>query len=122
MGFVTVCHIDIECQVARCATSGYARAMTESLRERRRRRTAEAIVAGALRLFEERGFEGTTIEQIAAAADISRRSFFRYFADKEELFFAEDERLLSVIDETLDSAPDGEPVLDLARRGSAARA
>jgi AcrR family transcriptional regulator len=67
-------------------------------------------VAGALGLFEERGFEGTTIEQIAAAADISRRNFFRYFADKEELFFAEDERLLTVIDETLDSAPDGEPV------------
>ena len=96
--------------------------MTESLRERRRRRTAEAIVAGALRLFEERGFEGTTIEQIAAAAHISRRTFFRYFADKEELFFAEDERLLSVIDETLDSAPDGERVLDLARRATRALA
>lgn len=34
--------------------------------------------------------------------------------DKEEAFFAEDERLLAVIDETLDGAPDGEPVLDLA--------
>ena len=50
-------------------------------------------------------------DQIAAAADISRRTFFRYFADKEELFFAEDERLLAVIDQTLDRAPDGEPVL-----------
>src|SRR5829696_7106490 len=96
--------------------------MAESLRERRRRQTAAAIVAGALGLFEERGFEGTTIEQIAAAADISRRTFFRYFADKEELFFAEDERLLTVIDETLDSAPDGEPVLDLARRATRALA
>ena len=77
----------------------------ESLRERRKRRTAEAIVAGAPELFEERGFERTTIDQIAAAAEISRRTFFRYFADKEELFFAEDERLLAVIDETLDGAP-----------------
>jgi AcrR family transcriptional regulator len=98
------------------------RAMAESLRARRKRRTAEAIVAGALELFEERGFERTTIDQIAAAADISRRTFFRYFADKEELFFAEDERLLQVIEDTLDGAPDGEPVLELARRATRALA
>ena len=83
--------------------------MAESLRDRRKRRTAEAIVAGALELFEARGFERTTVDQIAAAADISRRTFFRYFADKEELFFAEDERLLAVIDETLDAAPTASP-------------
>src|SRR4029450_2224110 len=81
-----------------------ARPMTESLRERHKRRTAEAIVASAMELFAERGFERTTIDQIAAAADISRRTFFRYFADKEELFFAEDERLLEVVEQTLDAA------------------
>ena len=96
--------------------------MTESLRDRRKRRTAEAIVAAALELFAERGFERTTVDQIAAAADISRRTFFRYFADKEELFFAEDERLLDVLGETLDDAPTGEPVLDLARRATRALA
>src|SRR5829696_10040725 len=96
--------------------------MTESLRDRRKRRTAEAIVTAALELFAERGFERTTVEQIAAAADISRRTFFRYFADKEELFFAEDERLLEVIGETLDGAPAGEPVLELARRATRALA
>jgi AcrR family transcriptional regulator len=96
--------------------------MAESLRARRKRRTAEAIVAGAAGLFEERGFERTTIDQIAAAAEISRRTFFRYFADKEELFFAEDERLLAVIDQTLDDAPGDEPVLDLARRATRALA
>jgi AcrR family transcriptional regulator len=96
--------------------------MAESLRDRRKRRTAEAIVAGALELFEARGFERTTVDQIAAAADISRRTFFRYFADKEELFFAEDERLLEVIRETLDEAPAGEPVLELARRATRALA
>lgn len=79
-------------------------------------------MASASELFEERGFEQTTIDQIAAAAEISRRTFFRYFADKEEAFFAEDERLLAVIDETLDGAPDGEPVLDLARRATRALA
>jgi AcrR family transcriptional regulator len=96
--------------------------MTESLRDRRKRRTAEAIVAAALELFAERGFERTTIDQIAAAADISRRTFFRYFADKEELFFAEDERLLEVVEATLDAAPPGEPVLELARRATRALA
>jgi AcrR family transcriptional regulator len=96
--------------------------MAESLRARRKRRTAEAIVAGAAGLFEERGFERTTIDQIAAAADISRRTFFRYFADKEELFFAEDERLLEVIEATLDGAPAGEPVVELARRATRALA
>ena len=96
--------------------------MSESLRDRRKRRTAEAIVAAALELFAARGFERTTIDQIAAAADISRRTFFRYFADKEELFFAEDERLLEVIEATLDAAPGGEPVLELARRATRALA
>ena len=96
--------------------------MTESLRDRRKRRTAEAIVAAALELFAERGFERTTVDQIAAAADISRRTFFRYFADKEELFFAEDERLLEVVEGTLDAAPPGEPVLELARRATRALA
>jgi AcrR family transcriptional regulator len=96
--------------------------MAESLRERRRRRTAEAIAAGALRLFEERGFERTTVDQIAQAADISRRTFFRYFADKEELFFAEDEQLLEVIGDTLDRAPAGAPLLDLAREATRALA
>ena len=79
-------------------------------------------MAGALELFEARGFERTTVDQIAAAADISRRTFFRYFADKEELFFAEDERLLEVIGETLDGAPADEPVLELARRATRALA
>jgi AcrR family transcriptional regulator len=96
--------------------------LAESLRARRKRRTAEAIVAGALELFEERGFDRTTIEQIAASAEISRRTFFRYFADKEELFFAEDERLLEVVEETLDGAPAGESVLELARRATRALA
>jgi AcrR family transcriptional regulator len=79
------------------------------------RRTAQAIVAAALELFAERGFERTTIDQIAAAADISRRTFFRYFADKVELFFAEDERLLEVVEATLDAAPAAEPVLEATR-------
>jgi AcrR family transcriptional regulator len=96
--------------------------VAESLRERNKRRTAHAVADAALRLFEQRGFEQTTIGDIARAAEISRRTFFRYFADKEELFFAEDEQLLEAIHETLDHPPADEPLLDLARRATRALA
>ena len=96
--------------------------MAESVWAGHKRRTEAAIMAAGLELFAERGFERTTVDQIAAAAGISRRTFFRYFADKEELFFAEDERLLQVVEDTLDGAPPGEPVLDLARRATLALA
>jgi AcrR family transcriptional regulator len=56
-----------------------------SPRERRRTRTKLLIQGEALRLFAEQGYEQTTIEQIADAADISPRTFFRYFSTKEEV-------------------------------------
>lgn len=55
------------------------------LRERTRRAVRDEVAAHAWKLFAEHGFEATTVEQIAAAAGMSRRSFFRYFAGKEEL-------------------------------------
>lgn len=56
------------------------RTVAESLRDRR----LEAISDGALRLFDERAFTETTVDEIAAAAGVSRRTFFRYFATKED--------------------------------------
>jgi AcrR family transcriptional regulator len=58
-----------------------------SLRERRRIRTRRTIQAQALRLFTEKGFQATTIEDIAAAAEMAPRTFFRYFPTKEEVVF-----------------------------------
>ncbi|MDL2399139.1 TetR family transcriptional regulator [Rhizobium mayense] len=60
----------------------------EGRRERKRRQTRERIEAVALTLFLERGFDGTTIEDITEAADVSKRSFFDYFPSKEEVVFA----------------------------------
>lgn len=56
----------------------------ESLRERRRRQTTAEISEVALRLFDEQGFAGTTVDEIASAAGVSRATFFRYFRSKEE--------------------------------------
>ncbi|MBB3455550.1 AcrR family transcriptional regulator [Rhizobium sp. BK313] len=60
----------------------------EGRRERKRRQTRERIEAAALALFLEHGFDGTTIEDITEAADVSKRSFFDYFPSKEEVVFA----------------------------------
>lgn len=58
---------------------------TEGLRERKKRQTREAVRCAAFRLFEQLGYPNTTVEQIAAAAEISPRTFFRYFPTKAAL-------------------------------------
>jgi AcrR family transcriptional regulator len=60
------------------------------LRERKKIKTRETIQQQALRLFREQGYDATTIEQIAEAAEISPSTFFRYFPTKEALVIEDD--------------------------------
>lgn len=57
------------------------------MRDRKKARTREAIRTAALDLFEEQGFEHTTVDQICRRADVAHRTFFRYYATKEALLF-----------------------------------
>ncbi|MFD0560576.1 TetR family transcriptional regulator [Stackebrandtia endophytica] len=62
--------------------------MSEGLRERTRRAVRAELAAIALDLFAENGFEETTVDEIARAAGLTKRSFFRYFPTKEDAVFA----------------------------------
>lgn len=73
------------------------------LRERKKLRTRETVRREAFRLFETNGYAQTTVDQIAEAADVSPRTFFRYFPTKESVLFSDD--LLTPIIEAFLAAP-----------------
>lgn len=71
------------------------------LREQKKRLARDTLAKAALELFSEKGFEHTTVDEIAARAGISRRSFFRYFTSKEEAAFPKQNERLSQFRELL---------------------
>src|ERR1700683_970799 len=62
----------------------------DGLRERKKARTRASLREHALRLFRDQGYTATTVEQIAAAAEVSPSTFFRYFPTKEDLVLQDD--------------------------------
>jgi AcrR family transcriptional regulator len=74
----------------------------------------------ALDLFEGRGFDAVTVDDIADAAGISRRTFFRYFESKEGAVLPFEEERLELLRRALAARPDGEPVLLTVRRATLA--
>ncbi|GAA4557659.1 TetR/AcrR family transcriptional regulator [Planotetraspora kaengkrachanensis] len=79
-----------------------------SLRERKRARIRQTLVDAATELFERDGYDETTIADIAAAADIGTRTFFSYFASKEELLFPESDARVRAAVEAIASRGPGE--------------
>lgn len=88
---------------------------TEGLRERKRRQTRQRIIEAGLELFLANGFDETTLDAIAEAADISRRTFFYYFKSKEDIVLAYQSGSIERLRDTIVSeSPDRAP-LDLVR-------
>jgi AcrR family transcriptional regulator len=87
-----------------------------TLRDRKRDRTRRALVNAAIDLFERHGYDGTTVADIAEAADIGTRTFFSYFASKEELLFPEsDARVQAAVTAIANRKPDDRPADVLLR-------
>ena len=76
------------------------------LRERKKRATRAALHHAAMRLFVERGYAATTIDDIAAAADVSRATVFSYFPTKEDLVFGDAPLAIEALADALRAAPD----------------
>jgi AcrR family transcriptional regulator len=87
-----------------------------SIRERTRRLAQTELTVVAQDLFLENGYESTTVDQIAAAAGMSKRTFFRYFASKDDLVIGKYDLFADRIAEALDARPADEPVWDSLRR------
>jgi AcrR family transcriptional regulator len=93
---------------------------TVGLRERKKERTRRLLADVALDLFEARGFDRTTVDDIAAAAEVSPRTFFRYFAAKDEALFDRASDVQEQFRALLASRPADEPLLVALREIGAA--
>jgi AcrR family transcriptional regulator len=92
--------------------------MTEAatgLRERKKRETREALTCAALELFAERGYDETTLAEIAEAAGVSTRTIFAYFPSKEDILFSTMQTLRDALARALAERPAGTDALSALR-------
>lgn len=85
------------------------------LRERKKQRTRELIATTALALFSQHGYHATTVAEIAAAADVSERTVFGYFATKEDILFSDHLALEQDLARALEEKPGDAGALDTLR-------
>ncbi|NMO90210.1 TetR family transcriptional regulator [Actinomycetospora sp. TBRC 11914] len=83
------------------------------LRERKKERTRAELQRHALRLFRDHGYAETTVDDIAAAAEVSRSTFFRYFGTKEDVVLFDD--VDPVMERVMAAVPAGTPLLEAVR-------
>lgn len=87
----------------------------EGLRERKRRETLARIAEAGLKLFMTNGYEETTLEAIAEAAGISRRTFFYYFKSKEEILLAWQSHFTQLIRAAVIAEPSDQSPIDTVK-------
>jgi len=88
---------------------------TDGLRERKRRETLQRITDAGICLFVDKGYEATTIGEIAVAAGISRRTFFYYFRSKDDILLSLQSGMGAMIADAVRSAPQDKRPLDTIR-------
>jgi len=87
----------------------------EGLRARKRKETLQRITDAGIRLFLEKGYDGTTLDEIAAAAGISRRTFFHYFESKDDILLSLQSGMGDLIADAVRAAPSGKRPLEAVR-------
>ncbi|MHB8692833.1 MAG: TetR/AcrR family transcriptional regulator [Solirubrobacteraceae bacterium] len=90
-------------------------ALRPGLRERKKQQTREKIARVALELFAERGYEHTTLADIADAADVSRRTIFSYYESKEDILFCDEPVVYGNLKRQLDERPPDQTTIDVLR-------
>ncbi|MET0133371.1 MAG: TetR family transcriptional regulator [Kibdelosporangium sp.] len=88
------------------------------LRERKKRRTRDALIDSAYMLFCANGFDATTVDQIAEAVEVSSRTFFRYFTSKEDVALSLADEQVTMMLERFAAQPAEVPVLTAMRRAA----
>lgn len=86
------------------------------LRESKKRETRQRLSDIATELFFERGFDAVTVEEIAAAANVSKVTVFNYFARKEDLFFDREHEVKELVQEALGKKPPEQSSLETMRQ------
>jgi AcrR family transcriptional regulator len=85
-------------------------------REQKREETRRRLTREGQRLFAEQGFDGTSVDEIAAAAGVSRRTFFHYFDSKEDVVLSRHDDFERALMEAIRTAPREAPLLRVAEQ------